>query len=379
MDIFSVLSLVCGLALFLFGMHTMGDGLEKFSGGRLEKILEKMTSSTIKGFILGAVVTAIIQSSSATTVMVVGFVNSGVMKLKQAIGIIMGANVGTTITSWILSLSGIKGDGVFIQLFRPSSFSAFFALAGILLLMFCKADIKKNIGSIFVGFAVLMVGMNSMSDAVKPLADDPTFTGILTMFNNPIFGIFAGAVLTAIIQSSSASVGILQALSATGSITYSMAIPIVMGQNIGTCVTSLMSCIGVKKNAKRAAFIHLYFNITGTLVISLFFYGLNLFLNYSFLKDAVNPVNIAAIHTAFNFIATALLLPFSKQLERFACIIIRDKLPLRTSPGIICTAVILSLLLNPEKNIEKYNSFLTTKLYIHFTIHLHSYYLTFIS
>lgn len=330
MDIFSVLSLFCGLALFLFGMHTMGDGLEKFSGGRLEKVLEKMTSSTVKGFILGAVVTAIIQSSSATTVMVVGFVNSGVMKLKQAIGIIMGANVGTTITSWILSLSGIKGDSIVIQLMKPSSFSAVFALAGIGLLMFCKADIKKNIGSIFLGFAVLMVGMNSMSEAVKPLADDPTFTGILTMFNNPIFGIFAGAVLTAIIQSSSASVGILQALSATGSITYSMAIPIVMGQNIGTCVTSLMSCIGAKKNAKRAAFVHLYFNIIGTLVISLFFYGSNLFLNYSFLKDAVNPVNIAAIHTAFNFIATALLLPFSKQLEKLACTTVRDKPPLIT-------------------------------------------------
>lgn len=331
MDIFSVLSLFCGLALFLFGMNTMGNGLEKFSGGRLEKVLEKMTSSTIKGFIFGAVVTAIIQSSSATTVMVVGFVNSGIMKLKQAIGIIMGANVGTTITSWILSLSGIEGDSVIIQLLKPSSFSAFFALVGIVLLMFCKADIKKNIGSIFIGFAVLMVGMNSMSDAVKPLADDPTFTRILTMFNNPIFGIFAGAVLTAIIQSSSASVGILQALSATGSITYAMAIPIVMGQNIGTCVTSLMSCIGAKKNAKRAAFVHLYFNIIGTLIICLFFYGSNMFINYDFLKDVVAPVNIAAIHTAFNFIATALLLPFNKQLEKLACITVRDKLTLRTS------------------------------------------------
>lgn len=324
MDIFAVLSLLCGLAMFLYGMNTMGEGLEKLSGGKLEKTLEKMTNSTLKGFILGAMVTAIIQSSSATTVMVVGFVNSGIMKLRQAIGIIMGANVGTTITSWILSLSGIEGDSVVMQLLKPTSFSAVFAFIGIILLMFTKSGKNKNLGSILIGFAVLMIGMNSMSEAVKPLADDPTFTSILTMFTNPFFGILAGAALTAIIQSSSASVGILQALSATGSITYSMAIPIVMGQNIGTCVTALISCVGAKKNAKRAAFVHLYFNIIGTLLICALFYGSMLFIDYTFLEKAVAQADIAIIHTAFNILATGLLLPFGKQLEKLACFTIRD-------------------------------------------------------
>ena len=325
MDILSVLSLFCGLALFLYGMNTMGDGLESFSGGKLEKILEKMTNNTFKGFILGAAVTAVIQSSSATTVMVVGFVNSGIMKLRQAIGIIMGANVGTTITAWILSLSGIEGDSLVMQLLKPANFSAVFAIVGIAMLMFLKSEKTKNLGTIFVGFAVLMVGMSMMSDAVKPLADDPTFTSILTPFNNPILGILAGALLTAVIQSSSASVGILQALSATGSITYSMAIPIVMGQNIGTCVTAMLSCIGAKKNAKRAAFVHLYFNIIGTIVVCILFYVSNIFINYTFLNDAVNPANIAIIHTAFNLIVTAILLPFSRLLEKLACLTVRDK------------------------------------------------------
>ncbi len=325
MDLFATLSLLCGLALFLFGMNTMGDGLEKFSGGKLEKTLEKMTDSTFKGFLLGVAVTAVIQSSSATTVMVVGFVNSGIMKLRQAIGIIMGANVGTTVTAWILSLTGIEGDSLIMMLLKPSSFSAVFALVGIIMLMFCKSSGKKNVGSIFVGFAVLMVGMDMMSSAVEPLADDPTFTSILTAFQNPILGILAGAILTAIIQSSSASVGILQALSSTGSITYSMAIPIVMGQNIGTCVTALLSCIGAKKNAKRAAFVHLYFNIIGTIVVSIVFYTTNLFLHFGFLDDVVNPANIAIIHTLFNVIVTAMLLPLSKQLEKLACLTIRDR------------------------------------------------------
>ena len=325
MDLFAALSLLCGLSLFLFGMNTMGDGLEKFSGGKLEKTLEKMNDSTFKGFLLGAAVTGVIQSSSATTVMVVGFVNSGIMKLRQAIGIIMGANVGTTVTAWILSLTGIDGDSFLMMLLKPSSFSAVFALAGIIMLMFCKSNGKKNVGSIFVGFAVLMVGMDMMSAAVEPLADDPTFTSILTAFQNPILGILAGAILTAIIQSSSASVGILQALSSTGSITYSMAIPIVMGQNIGTCVTALLSCIGAKKNAKRAAFVHLYFNIIGTIVVSIVFYTANLFLHFGFLDDVVNPANIAIIHTLFNVIVTAMLLPLSKQLEKLACLTIRDR------------------------------------------------------
>ncbi len=326
MDFEHVLMLICGLPLFLFGMNVMGDSLEKFSGGALERVLEKMTNNTFKGFLLGIGVTAIIQSSSATTVMVVGFVNSGIMKLRQAIGIIMGANVGTTVTAWILSLTGIESNGnIFLELVKPAALSAFLALIGIALTMFSNKASKKNLGAIFLGFAVLMTGMSMMSDAVAGLKDVPEFTNILTLFDNPVFGILAGAVLTGIIQSSSASVGILQALSSTGAITYSMAVPIVMGQNIGTCVTALISCIGAKKNAKRAALVHLYFNIIGTLAISLLFYGSNLFLHYGFLDDIVNPASIAVIHTIFNLTTTALLLPFAKQLEKLACLTIRDK------------------------------------------------------
>ena len=326
MDFEHVLMLICGLPLFLFGMNVMGDSLEKFSGGALERVLEKMTNNTFKGFLLGIGVTAIIQSSSATTVMVVGFVNSGIMKLRQAIGIIMGANVGTTVTAWILSLTGIESNGnIFLELVKPAALSAFLALIGIALTMFSNKASKKNLGAIFLGFAVLMTGMSMMSDAVAGLKDVPEFTNILTLFDNPVFGIIAGALLTAVIQSSSASVGILQALSATGAITYSMAVPIVMGQNIGTCVTALISCIGAKKNAKRAALVHLYFNIIGTLAISLLFYGSNLFLHYGFLADIVNPASIAVIHTIFNLTTTALLLPFAKQLEKLACLTIRDK------------------------------------------------------
>ena len=326
MDFEHVLMLICGLPLFLFGMNVMGDSLEKFSGGALERVLEKMTNNTFKGFLLGIGVTAIIQSSSATTVMVVGFVNSGIMKLRQAIGIIMGANVGTTVTAWILSLTGIESNGnIILELVKPAALSAFLALIGIGFTMFSNKTSKKNLGTIFLGFAVLMTGMSMMSDAVAGLKDVPEFTNILTLFDNPIFGILAGALLTAIIQSSSASVGILQALSATGAITYSMAVPIVMGQNIGTCVTALISCIGAKKNAKRAALVHLYFNIIGTLAISLLFYGSNLFLHYAFLDDIVNQASIAVIHTIFNLSTTALLLPFARQLEKLACLTIRDK------------------------------------------------------
>lgn len=325
MDLFSILQLLCGLALFLYGMNTMGDGLEKLSGGKLEKILEKLTNNTFKGFILGAAVTAVIQSSSATTVMVVGFINSGIMKLRQGIGVIIGANFGTVVTSWILSLSGIQGESLIMQLLKPASFSAIFAFVGIVLLMFFKTEKKRNLATIFIGFAVLMVGMEQMSAAVEPLEHDPTFASFLTLFNNPVFGIFAGVVLTAIIQSSSASVGILQALSSTGVITYSMAIPIVLGQNIGTCVTALISCIGAKKNAKRAAFVHLYYNIIGVLAFCLLFYGSSLFINYSFMSETVNQANIAAIHTAFNLFEIILLLPLNRMLEKLACLTIRDK------------------------------------------------------
>ncbi len=325
MDIFAVLNLFGGLAMFLFGMNTMGDGLEKMAGGKLEKMLEKITSSTFKGFLVGLLVTAVIQSSSATTVMVVGFVNSGIMKLSRAIGVIMGANVGTTVTAWILSLSGLSGDSIWIQMLKPDSFSPILAVIGIVLIMFCKSEKKKDAGSILVGFAILMFGMSTMSAAVEPLKDIPEFGQVLLMFSNPVFGILAGAVLTAIIQSSSASVGILQALSSTGSVTFGSAIPIIMGQNIGTCVTALISCIGAKKNAKRAALVHLYFNIIGTVVILTVFYTLNAFLHFSFLDDTVNPANIAVVHTAFNILATSVLLPFNKVLEKLACMTIKDK------------------------------------------------------
>ena len=324
MDIFSVLTMVGGLALFLYGMQVMGDGLAKVSGGKLERILENLTSNPIKAVLLGAGVTAVIQSSSATTVMVVGFVNSGIMKLNQAVGIIMGANIGTTVTSWILSLSGLQGDIVFVKLCKPSSFSPLLAVIGVIFLLFIKDEKKKDIGAIMVGFAVLMFGMETMSDAVKPLANVPEFTGILTAFSNPVLGMIAGAVLTAIIQSSSASVGILQALCVTGAVSYGVAIPIIMGQNIGTCVTALLSSIGATKNAKRAAMVHLYFNIIGTVVFMVLFYTVNAVVGFSFLGTATNAAGIAVIHSLFNVFATMLLLPFGKGLEKLACLTIRD-------------------------------------------------------
>ena len=324
MDIFSVLTMVGGLALFLYGMQVMGDGLAKVSGGKLERILENLTSNPIKAVLLGAGVTAVIQSSSATTVMVVGFVNSGIMKLNQAVGIIMGANIGTTVTSWILSLSGLQGDNVFVKLCKPSSFSPLLAVIGVIFLLFIKDEKKKDIGAIMVGFAVLMFGMKTMSDAVKPLANVPEFTGILTAFSNPVLGMIAGAVLTAIIQSSSASVGILQALCVTGAVSYGVAIPIIMGQNIGTCVTALLSSIGATKNAKRAAMVHLYFNIIGTVVFMVIFYTVNAVVGFSFLGTATNAAGIAVIHSLFNVFATMLLLPFGKGLEKLACLTIRD-------------------------------------------------------
>ena len=325
MDIFSVLSMIGGLALFLFGMHAMGEGLSKTSGGRLEKILEKLTSNPLKAVLLGAGVTAVIQSSSATTVMVVGFVNSGIMKLSQAVGIIMGANIGTTATSWILSLSGIEGDNLFIKLLKPSSFSPILAIIGVAYIMFSKREKIKDIGMILIGFAILMTGMDMMSDAVKPLANVPEFTNILTMFTNPILGMIAGAVLTAVIQSSSASVGILQALCVTGAVKYSAAIPIIMGQNIGTCITAMMSSIGASKNAKRAALVHLYFNLIGTIIFMLVFYAINAIVGFAFMNDSANAAGIAVVHSIFNVTATVLLLPFSDVLEKLACLTIRDE------------------------------------------------------
>ncbi len=412
MDIFGVLTLIGGLALFLYGMNVMGAGLEKMSGGKLEQLLEKLTSNPLKAVLLGAGVTAVIQSSSATTVMVVGFVNSGIMKLSQAIGIIMGANIGTTITAWLLSLTGIEGSSFFMQMLKPSSFAPILALVGIIFIMSGKSDKKKDLGSILLGFTVLMTGMDMMSGAVKPLADVPEFTNILTMFDNPVFGVkdlgsillgftvlmtgmdmmsgavkpladvpeftniltmfdnpvfgviagavltgiiqsssasvgilqalsvtgvftfssvipiimgqnigtcvTAGAVLTGIIQSSSASVGILQALSVTGVFTFSSVIPIIMGQNIGTCVTAMISAVGANKGARRTAFVHLYFNLIGTLLfLTVYFIG-NAIIGFSFADQVVGEVEIALIHTIFNVFTTLVLLPFTKVLEKLA-------------------------------------------------------------
>lgn len=325
MDFFSVLTLLGGLAMFLYGMNVMGDGLEKVSGGKLEKILENLTSSPVKAVLLGAAVTGVIQSSSATTVMVVGFVNSGIMQLSQAVGVIMGANIGTTVTSWILSLAGIQSSNFFIQLLKPTSFAPVLALIGVVFLMFLKDAKKKDIGTILIGFSVLMFGMETMSGAVKPLAEVPEFTGILLKFSIPVLGVLAGTVLTAVIQSSSASVGILQALCITGAVPYSAAIPIIMGQNIGTCITALLSAIGANKNAKRAAMVHLYFNIIGTIVFMVVFYTVNTAVHFTFLTEAATPAGIAVIHSAFNISVTILLLPFSKILVKLACLTVRDK------------------------------------------------------
>ena len=318
MDIFGVLSLIGGLAIFLYGMDLLGEGLTGASGGKLEKILEKLTSNPLKAVLLGAGVTAVIQSSSATTVMVVGFVNSGIMKLSQAVGVIMGANIGTTITSWILSLTGIESSNIFISLLKPTSFSPVLAAVGIVFLMFLKKDSLKNPGKIMIGFALLMYGMDAMSSSVAPLAEVPQFASILTAFSNPLLGMLAGMRFTAIIQSSSASVGILQALCSTGILSYATALPIIMGQNIGTCVTALLSSIGATKNGKRAAIIHLYFNVIGTVTFMIVFYALNAVIHFSFLNLTAQEFGIAVIHTAFNIITTAYLLPLRKVLEKLA-------------------------------------------------------------
>jgi len=318
MDFFGFLSLLGGLALFLYGMDLMGSGLEKASGGRLEKLLEKLTSNKLKAVLVGAGVTAIIQSSSATTVMLVGFVNSGIMKLSQAIGIIMGANIGTTATSWLLSLTGIESGNFFIQLLKPTSFSPVLALIGIILIMSKKSSRSKDIGSIMVGFAILMFGMEMMSNAVEPLADVPEFTNLLLKFKNPLLGILVGALLTAVIQSSSASVGILQALSVTGAFTYGSVIPIILGQNIGTCVTAMISAIGASRSAKRTAFVHLYFNVIGSIVFFFLYSVLNAILHFDFVNDVVGVAEIALIHSIFNIFATVALFPFTKALENLA-------------------------------------------------------------
>lgn len=325
MNIFSVFTLFGGLAFFLYGMNIMSNGLEKMTGGKLERTLKKMTKSPLRSLLLGAGITIAIQSSSAMTVMLVGFVNSGIMELGQTIGIIMGSNIGTTLTAWILSLAGVQSDNLIIQLLNPEAFSPIVALIGIILMMVSKSTKKKDIGNIMLGFSILMFGMNLMSDAVSPLADMPEFSKILVAFTNPLLGVAAGAIFTGIIQSSAASVGILQALSLTGSITYGMAMPIIMGQNIGTCVTAVLSSIGVNKNAKRVAGVHIYFNLIGTIICLSIFYLVNAFVQFSFTNDAITPVGVAAVHSIFNIVTTIILLPFTKQLEKLAKFTIKDK------------------------------------------------------
>ena len=329
MSIFDVLSLLCGLSLFLYGMEVMGDALKKSAGSSLKTILGKMTSNPVKGFLLGLGVTAVIQSSSATTVMVVGFVNSGTMTLLQAVGVIMGANVGTAVTSWLTGLSGLGSGGAaalsIIKWLKPDSWMPILAVIGICLIMFVKRGRKKDIGAILLGFAVLMVGMGMMSDSVAGLAKDEGFRNILIMFENPILGILAGTILTAIVQSSSASVGILQSLTVTGAITYGAAIPIVMGQNIGTCVTALISSISATRNGKRAALVHLFFNIIGVIVVLSLFYLIDSFVNFAFVEQTIGMWGVAGVHTIFKIISVALLGPFYKQLAKLATLVLPDR------------------------------------------------------
>ena len=322
MTIVEFFTLLGGLSMFLFGMRVMGDALEKRAGNQLKSILEKLTSSTFKGFLLGLGVTLIIQSSSATTVMVVGFVNSGLMTLHQATGVIMGANLGTSVTAWLLSTSGIQGEGI-LQLFKPESFAPLFAFIGIILYMFQKNRKRQDIGLIFIGFGVLMIGMELMADAVKPLADSPTFQSVLLKFANPIIGVLVGTIFTAVIQSSSASVGILQAFSLTGVVSYSVAIPIIVGQNIGTCVSVMISSIGAGKNARRASFVHLYFNIIAAIIILPLFYLVSAFVSLP-LETSISPLGIAIVHTGFKLIALCILMPASRLLEKLAMLTVPD-------------------------------------------------------
>lgn len=324
MDFFDVLTLIGGLCLFLFGMNVMGSSLEKRAGSGLKSLLGRLTTGKMAGFLTGLGVTAVIQSSSATTVMVVGFVNSGLMTLTQAINVIMGANVGTTVTAWLLSLTGIQGDNFFVNLLKPTSFTPILALIGIVLYMASKSGKRKDTGMILLGFATLMFGMDTMSSAVSGLSDVPEFRNILIMFSNPILGVLAGAVLTGIIQSSSASVGILQALASTGQVTYGSAIPIIMGQNIGTCVTALLSSVGTNKNARRAAVVHLTFNIIGTIIWLSVFCLCNAIFKFAFVDLPADQMGIAIVHSVFNVLCTALLLPVSGLLEKFSCIVIPD-------------------------------------------------------
>jgi len=322
--IFKIITLLGGLALFLFGMDTMGKALERQAGGKLQTILAKMSSTVFKGFLLGMAVTAVIQSSSATTVMVVGFVNSGIMTLKQAVGVIMGSNIGTTITAWILSLSGLEGDSFIVKLFKPSTLAPLIGTIGIILFMFTKSEKKKGIGTIMLGFMALMTGMDLMSSSMSFLKSESWFADLMISFTNPLVGILFGAVLTAIIQSSSASIGILQGLCVTGAVTYGAAIPIILGQNIGTCVTAMMGAIGANRNARRTAMMHLLFNVVGVVIFVIVFYGLGLFIDWKFLSGAAAAWDIAVIHTCFNVVATCLLMPLNSLLVKLAYVIVPE-------------------------------------------------------
>jgi len=325
MDIFSFITLLGGLALFLYGMNVMSSGLEKLAGSKLEGILRSLTSNRFKALFLGAVITAVIQSSSAMTVMLVGLVNSGIMELSQTIGVIMGANIGTTATAWLLSLTGIDSSNVFVNLLKPKNFSPIIALIGVLLIMMAKKDKKRSVGSILIGFAILMTGMETMSAAVEPLSESEGFRQILILFSNPIIGVIVGAAITAIIQSSSASIGILQAFALTGSLQFSAAIPIILGQNIGTCITSIISSFGATKNAKRVSIIHIYFNIVGTVIFLCAFYGLDAIFNFAFIDRNIAVHEIALVHSIFNITTTFVLLPFTKLLEKLAMLTLPDK------------------------------------------------------
>ncbi len=322
--VFNLISLMGGLALFLFGMDVMGSSLERSAGGRLQTILAKMSSNVPRGFLLGLAVTAVIQSSSATTVMVVGFVNSGIMSLNQAVGVIMGSNVGTTVTAWILSLSGLEGDSFLVQFFKPATLSPLLGTLGILLYMFTKSERNKSIGSIFLGFMALMTGMDLMSSSMAFLKDEAWFAQLMVSFSNPIIGVLVGAILTGIIQSSSASVGILQSLCTTGAVTYGSAIPVILGQNIGTCVTAMMGSIGANKNARRTAMVHLYFNVVGVLIFLVLFYGIGMFFPWAFLEETCDAMSIAVIHTSFNVAATAVLMPLNRLLVKLATLSVPD-------------------------------------------------------
>lgn len=332
MYILKLISLLGGLALFLFGMDVMGKALERQAGGKLQTILAKMSSNVFKGFFLGLAVTAVIQSSSATTVMVVGFVNSGIMALKQAVGVIMGANVGTTVTAWILSLTALEGESLLVQIFKPTTLAPLLGIIGIVLYMFTKSEKKQGIGTILLGFMALMTGMSLMSDSMAFLENEKWFADLMVSFTNPILAIVVGAVLTGVIQSSSASVGILQSLCSTGLVTGGVALPIILGQNIGTCVTALISTIGANRNARRAAMVHLYFNLLGVIIFAAIFYGIGAFIPWSFLTETMSEVNIAMIHTTFNVITTIIMLPLHGVLEKLATLSVpEDKEPESTA------------------------------------------------